>query len=79
MQFKKKVNVVTKLYLCDGCACNKLDICFLSGGECCYTANENFSASKTFAGSMPKTTWTKLDGYEKEVFSTQDALRTFIC
>ena len=59
-----------RLQLCDGCACGKdLPInCFLLDGECHYTDDERFSASRTFSKSMPKTKWLNVDG-ELEVES----------
>ena len=70
-----------KLYLCNGRACGKeipID-CFMLDGECYYTDNEKFSASKTFSKSMPKTIWVNVNGaFEIEKLDTCETLKQLV-
>ncbi len=53
-----------KLYLCNGHACDNNEeyakYCYMNGGECIHTQNENYSITKKFGDIFPKTKWSAM-------------------
>lgn len=51
-----------KLYICDGLSCNNGESCYVIGGPCIHTTDENHSIKKILGDKFPPTTFADIRG-----------------
>lgn len=62
-----KVESRKRVYICDGLACSGLN-CYIRGGECTHTSNEDHSIKKRMGDDFPPTTFVEIgDGMAEEI------------
>jgi len=58
-----------RVYICDGLACDNGKNCYIRGGECTHTSNEDHSIKKRLGDDFPPTTFVEIgDGMAEQIY-----------
>lgn len=58
-----------RVYICDGLACNNGKNCYIRGGECTHTSNQDHSIKKRLGDDFPPTTFVEIgDGMAEQIY-----------